>query len=81
MTPDEVAAQCRQQIALAGEDTVIVLILPGRWKNSNGKRLCPGGPVGTIVADDPRPGPPRVVVNFKAREVLDFIERNQEQPS
>ena len=78
MTPKEIADHCREQIKLAGEDTTVTLLLPGKWGKSNVKRLCAGGPVGTIVADDMRPGPQRVVVTFSAREVLTFLERTGE---
>ncbi len=72
MTPQAIAKQCRDQMALAGEGTVIVLIVPGKWGRSDRKRLCPGGPIGHICADA-EPG--KLVVNFPAKEVLAYLEK------
>lgn len=74
MTASELARQCREQLALAGPQGSVVLSLPGRWGKTNRKRLCKGGPWGSIVADDVRDGPGRVLVSFVASEVLAFVE-------
>lgn len=71
MTPQQIAQQCRDQMALAGEGTWITLVMPGR-ANRETRRLCPGGPVGRIHGEA---GPGRVIVGFEAKKVLDYLLR------
>ena len=73
MTHDELAAQCRKQIELAGDSATVTLVLPGRWGTRATKRLWRGGPVGQIVSESMRRGRSGVVVFFSAREVLAAI--------
>lgn len=74
MTHDELAAQCRKQIELAGEGASVSLVMRGRWGKLAAKRLWPGGPWGQIVSEEMRNGHAAVVVLAPAREVLAALE-------
>lgn len=73
MNVTELAAQCVRQINLAGNDAQIALVLPGKWGKRDTKRLCPGGPVGRINGEDMTSNGTRLVVFFRAMEVLAFL--------
>ena len=74
MTHDELAAQCRKQIELAGDSATVTLVLPGRWGTRATKRLWRGGPVGQIVSETMRRG--RVVSWCSSRRVR-FLQRSE----
>lgn len=73
MKPEKLRAKCLKQIELCGDSASVFLILPGRWGKRNTRRAWPGGPVGTIVADNHNG--PGVVVMFSAKEVLEYLDK------
>lgn len=75
MTPQELIAQCDQQIEMLPGTARITLVMPGKCGKRLTKRLAPGGPIGDIVSESHR----GLVVMFDAREVKRFVERKLEQ--
>lgn len=76
MTIEELAEECKTQIELGGEDAYVLLYFPKRkWGKTNTRRLCKGGPTG-IVINELDGG---ITVQFKAQEILDFIEQIGEE--
>lgn len=71
MDPADLLKKCDEQIALAGPETVVVLVLRGRKAKGNTVRLLGRrGPVGQVYSDIDG-----LTVGFKAREVKAFIEK------
>lgn len=74
MTVEELRQDCNEQIALAGPDANVFLYYPKRkWGKTNTRRLCPGGPKGTIINDLDG----GITIKFKAQEVLDFLNSQE----
>lgn len=71
MTAQEIIEQCDEQIGLMGSTAQIGLIMPGKWRKTFKRRLCPGGPVGNIVSDNFKG--PGILVLFNAIEVKQFL--------
>ena len=71
MTVEEILKQCNEQISMLGEIASVTFIMPGKWGKTNKRRLCKGGPVGTIVSDYLKG--PGIIVLFDATEVKQFL--------
>jgi len=71
MTQDDIIKQCDEQISILGDIAHISLVMPGKWGKTNERRLCKGGPVGTIVSDNFKG--PGIIVLFNAVEVKQFL--------
>lgn len=70
MSPTELLKKCDDQIAAAGPNTVVVLVLKNRKASGQTVRLmgrC--GPIGQVYSDIDG-----LTVGFKASEVKAFIE-------
>jgi hypothetical protein len=74
MTVDELRELCNKPSLLAPHgDRVVILVMPGKWGNKDTRLLSGrGSPVGRIMSDYFGPGR-GIVVQFKATEVLPWI--------
>lgn len=75
MTAQEIIKQCDKQIAMLGGEAGVLLLVPGKWRKTNKRKLCKleGAPVGEIVCDNFGKG---LHVMFNAIEVKSFIEKS-----
>ena len=73
MTLEDLAAQCVQQIDLAGPKAEVLVTMRGRCNKTMRKRFCRGGPVGRINGEDMTDPRNRVVVFFVAEDLLAFL--------
>lgn len=71
MSPTEMAAHCRHQIAQIGPDGEVMFVVPTPWKGQKRMRLAgPGSPTGEPVGHV-KGG---TGVFFKAATVLDWLK-------
>ena len=72
MTPEELIAGCREQIALAGENAKTAVVMRGRWGKRNHRTLI--GVRGEIVQELEH----GILVMFPAAELLNAVWRRRE---
>jgi len=71
MTAKKLRARAVEQILLSGEYACVAIRIPGRWRKSNKRRICPGGPLGTIVSEEPGG---LLVVLIEARKLIAWLD-------
>lgn len=74
MTPEALIEYCQKQIELRGTYALVRLSMPGTAAHTSIRRFPGNGPYGVVVSRDPYDPTRRIVIEWSAKLILDFIE-------